>query len=494
MPPWAAGGCLLALLACACTQIPDDPLEPARAAAVEYTVLLPSMPLDSVHVRVTVQSWPDSVVTFLLPPAYADNPLPRARVVPIRNIRVRAGADTTFVVDTAATGLFRTARIAFRSAAFPAELEYDVFMEYEPRWGLPLPGVAAAAGYLQGTYLFAVPVGAGEPSLAAWWRRSWDMRVTFDVGEGVAFHGNPVPHSYPRTAYELLFATVAMGGEEISSGSAAGQPFRFVNLRDTVYDPAMKARLASRFAALTGDIVPLFGTLDWPLTVILGVNTGGGLEGTYAFSVIAPSWADSGGVFDMVCAHELLHCWIGVRTGELDMAWWKEATTNYLGYLVSARQGQTSDGLLSWAMTVDLTDSADVRDYPLSSSRVREFLYDSAQGMANLVYTKGAQVCMLMDLRIRTASAGRQALDTLVARFCRTWDGRAFTRDDYMAYLESNSGADLDAFFAQYVDAPGAVPQPVLVSAFDSLRTMGAFGARIVGKIAAAPAHGLARW
>jgi predicted metalloprotease with PDZ domain len=310
----------------------------------------------------------------------------------------------------------------------------------------------------------------------------------------VPFRGNPIPHSYPRTAYELLFATAAMGGEEIAAGSAAGQQFRFVNLRDTVYDPVMKARLAQRFAAVTSDVVPLFGTLDWPLTVILGVNRGGGLEGTHAFSIISPWWADSNGVFDMVAAHELLHCWIGIRTGELDMPWWKEATTNYLGYLVSARQGLVSSGLLSWAMTVDLTDSADVRDYALSSSRVREYLYDSAQGMTNLVYTKGAQVCMLMDLRVRLASGGTTSLDRLVAQFCRAWDGRAFRLSDYRAYLEGQSGADLGPVFDRWVDQPGAIPQAVLTASFDSLRATGAFGTLSRARRAAPATAALARW
>jgi predicted metalloprotease with PDZ domain len=255
---------------------------------------------------------------------------------------------------------------------------------------------------------------------------------------------------------------------------------------DTVYSAATRQLIADDFAPILADAAGLFGALDAPLNVLLGVNRGGGLEGMYAFSLFSPFDNDSFGWFNTVASHEAVHSWVGVRVGEYDDPWWKEATTNFLGVLIAARQGKCRRAMVNLHFLADLTDSADVRDWPLSSPRVRTHLFAPDSDMTDLVYGKGCQVNMLLDLRIRQASGGATSLDRLLGEFVRQFDGRAFHRQEYVSFLEARSGADISALFATWVDQPGAIPQATLFASLDSLIARGAFGQLLLKQAPAA--------
>jgi predicted metalloprotease with PDZ domain len=468
-----AGLCASALCAVQCA---EDSIAPPlrRVPDIEYTVAIPSMALDSVHVTVRVNRWPEDTVRFVAPAMYADNPMVPELTPSFRTVRAAdsAGDSTEVLLDSVTFGLVRSLRLRIAGAP-PLTIDYDVAFVFGPNAGLPVPSIGAFAGYLQGTHLYAAPLMDGDTVLASVWRRPWDMSVAYELGAGVQLRGDKLPAAEPRNVYELLFSTSGLGGVELVRSTAGGQPYRVVNLQDTVYSAAMQFRLGSDLQAISAEVCGLFGTMDWPLSVLLGVNRGGGLEGVYAFSILSPWETDTFGIFNMVAAHEFIHCWVGVRVGDIDMPWWKEGTTNYLGYLAARSSNTCSRALFAWAMTQDLSDSTDVRDYPLSSPRVRTHLFDAGGDMIDLVYVKGSQVCLLMDVAMR--QAGGPGLDQLVGEFCRVHDGGSFTRAEYVGFLESRSGVAVAPILGTYADQPGAIPVAVLQQAFAALESLAAF-------------------
>ena len=481
---------LAAALACACSDPSGPPLPGSPDHDIAYTVPIPSMALDSLHVTVQVNHWPGDTVCLVAPPVYADNPMLRERRANFRNLSVTDadGLPVTCVLDSVDMGLYRSLRIR-AAAPLPMTAGYDISFDYENDI-MPVPGIGPDSGYLQGSFLFAVPSLDGEPGLADLWRAPWDIGLTYDLGLAFGFRGDPAPAVAFRNAYELLFSTSALGGTLLAEGTAVGgQEFRMVCLQDTLFDPSLVSALADGFGLMTGDLVRLFGALGHPLTAILGINRAGGLEGMYAFSIHNPWEGDSAGWFPMVTAHEAAHCWLGLRVGEYDDPWWKEGTTNYVGFLIARRRGLCTAGLIEGALLADLAALPDVRDYAMSSPRVRSHLFAVDSGMANLVYTKGSQVCMLMDLRIRAATGNRVGFDSLLGAFVRQFDGRAFHRGDYVEFLGAGSGADIGGLFAQYVDIPGAIPVDVLTQAYDSLTALGAFGPSSLTRALRAPAR-----
>jgi predicted metalloprotease with PDZ domain len=480
-----AGLCATALFAMQCADESVAPPTP-RTPDIEYTVAIPSMALDSVHVTVRVNRWPEDTVRLAAPAMYADNPMVPELAPSFRNIHV---ADSTrdsieVLLDSMTFGLVRSLRLRIAEAP-PLTIEYDVAFVFGPNAGLPVPSIGTLAGYLQGTHLFVAPLMDGDTVLASVWRRPWGMSLAYELGAGVQLRGDKIPTAEPRNVYELLFSTSGVGGVELVQGAAGGQSYRVVNLQDTTYSAAMQGRLSSDLRAVCTEVCGVFGTMDWPLSVLLGVNRGGGLEGVYAFSILNPSETDTFGIFNMVAAHEFIHCWVGVRVGDIDMPWWKEGTTNYLGYLAARSSNTCSRVLFAYAMTQDLSDSTDVRDYPLSSPRARTHLFDAEGDMIDLVYGKGSQVCLLMDVAVR--QAGGPGLDRLVGEFCRIHDGGSFTRAEYVGFLESRSGASVASILSAYADQPGAIPVAVLQQAFLALESLAAFPPDTYTPVASGP-------
>ncbi len=467
-----------AVLWLSCTDVPTDPhlQPPPSGPALRYTVHIDSMPADTIRVTVRIARWEhgDSV-RLIAPPMYADNPMPPQTGPNIHDIRLHdeSGARVAFTADSMRFGLYRSL-VLTAPVRLPLTLEYDVTFEYRPWGGMPLPYVGERGGYLQGTYLFAAPYD-GNGGLAHIWRRPWDIRLVYALDSSLCLRGDPVAGDI-RNVYELLFSTSVLGGEAIISGSGGGQSFSFVNLQDTTYGDPMRDAIETGFTDIMADVTALFGKFEQhPMTVIMGVNKGGGLEGMYAFSIYNPSSADVDGLFHVVAAHEAIHSWIGVRVGDYDDPWWKEGTTNYLGFLVAARNGLCSRRLLEQTMLADLSDSTDVRDFALSNPVVRSRLFYPDGDMVDLVYVKGAQVCMLMDRRIREASGWAKGLDDILGTFTHEYDGAAFSRQAYLSYISSRTGVDLSMLFSRYVDSPGAISDSVLSTELAALYAGGAF-------------------
>jgi hypothetical protein len=228
-------------------------------------------------------------------------------------------------------------------------------------------------------------------------------------------------------------------------------------------------------------LLPLFPALPF-LPSIIVQDSLDGLEGTFSFAVNALDSSAYGEWGSSVIAHEALHFWVGVYTGDYDDPWWKEGTAEYLGLQVSSELNISKKSYARSILVLDLSSNPAVMGLPLAGGdAVRDYIYyqshtpDSVKNAAFLVYTKGAQVCMILDQIIRERTNGNENLLKATAALCNHHNHGAFTRAEFKAELENGIGS-LDTFFERYVDSPGAIDTTMLASTFARLDSSGAFG------------------
>jgi predicted metalloprotease with PDZ domain len=197
------------------------------------------------------------------------------------------------------------------------------------------------------------------------------------------------------------------------------------------------------------------------------------MEGMYAFWIFNLLETDPQGATAVVLSHEFLHSWIGVRVGEYDACWWKEGASFYAGYLIAKRNNiSTQDLFKKEIVTVDLTGT-DV--YALSDPAVRPAIFTNKKIGAH-VYRKGAQICMLMDQRIRDATHDKADIIDMLAVFVKKYDGQSFYLHEYVTFIKQYSGADVDDIVANYVTQKGLIPDSILLKNYRALGNRGALG------------------
>jgi hypothetical protein len=255
------------------------------------------------------------------------------------------------------------------------------------------------------------------------------------------------------------------------------QKFRFVYASEQTADDSLLNKAYTQLEIVLEDITDIFGTLgNNPLTVILGVNKISAVEGTFAFNTLDPTPNDTKGWYGVILAHEAIHCWVGIRVGEYDDPWWKEGTTNYLGYLVALRNNLSTDYFITYMLCKDLSNDPWVQSLALSDPEVRSRIFAPEDDCGVLVYYKGAQVNMLLDRKIREESNQESSLDRVLGIFTKEFNGRAFRRGEYLSFIEAHTGVDVSDIFYEFVDAAGVIPDSVLRDNSEALRDMGAFG------------------
>ncbi len=471
----------LFLLSCEMTPSKPDELPDI---SLEYSVSIPSMPIDTVHVSCTIREAADRAsITMLVPPIYADNPLLEQESNNFHNVLITDSDQNilSHTTDTLIYGIFKNCYITFPVTSIPITIEYDVTFNYESHPTMPVPHIGSSDGYLQGLYVFAVPFTASD--MVDIWRSQYDMLVSYSLGSGVNLYGDPVTNASFDNPYELLFSTSALLSSSIVQnqilfeGTAQGQPFRFVNVStSTTFTQSLLDSVKTNFIAILDDILPSFGTIGTdPFTIITGINDKIGLEGMYAFCLRNPK-SGSSNALNMTMAHEMSHSWVGVRVGEYDDPWWKEGTATYLGLLIPKRNGLCSKEYIQETLLDTLGYVPAVDKYALSDRAIRPIIFTSPDNVATLVYRKGAQVSMLLDRYIRVVSGNTTTFDKILGAFVQQFDGACFHRNEYISFLNNHCNGDVQSIFTQYVDGTGAVPYSVLVENYNALDSLGAFG------------------
>jgi len=203
------------------------------------------------------------------------------------------------------------------------------------------------------------------------------------------------------------------------------------------------------------------------------------MEGLFSFYMINWQGNDYATSVRAITAHEALHAWVGIRTGELDDPWWKEGTASYLGRVLAANMGLPKDTLRPQVVK-DLSPNPMTQSKALSDPYVRDHLYDKDTNVncIVLVYDKGAQACMVLDKMLRQASYNTVTLFSKTGNLCSRYDHSAFSRAQFKTLLEENTGLDLTGFFALYVDSPGVIDTAVLSNTWHYVDSCGAFSGK----------------
>ncbi len=458
-----------------------SPTQPTSKNSFDYIIKIPPPGPDSLHIilKITNSESLDSI-RLLAPPIYADNPWIEPTASNFHNLSVTetTGSLVPFTTDSIMVGLYNSLSFSFSGADSLFTVEYDVTFHYIDTTNSPVPYLNTTSGYLKGSYLFVIPYD--NTDLAAIWRTPITASVTYTTGNSVTLYGDPQPTVFFETPYELLFSTSAVNADVKAQGEVGNQEFRFVSLAevDTI-NPLLIAKAKEDYRILLEDITTVFGCIrESPISIILGINNGGGLEGMYAFSILPPWENDNAGWFNMILAHETVHFWIGVRVGEFDDPWWKEGTTSYLGYLFALRNNLCSDYFITKKLLADLSSDEGVNRYALADPQVRNKIFAPIDNCESLVYNKGAQVTMLIDRRIREVSGGATSIDKILGDFVREYESKAFYREQYISFIEEFSGADISDIFDSHVITKGAIPDSILEDNCNALIHMGAFGDR----------------
>lgn len=466
--------CICLLFGCA-----FSPTQPELQNEFRYTVSRASPGANAlaislaIHRREAVDS-----IHLLAPPIYADNPWVEQTSLNFHALTITDAANRNIpcTLDSVAVGLYNSLRISFPCSDTLTTVRYIVTFNYIDTIPGPVPHLDNTAGYWQGAYVFTIPVTGTD--IADIWRTPYDLSVTYNLDNTNVLYGDPLPTVYFRTPYELLFSTNALNGNVLAQGESNGQEYRFVGVADTgQISQSFLSKATQHMEILLQDIMSVFEPITAaPMSVFLGINNAGGLEGMYGFSIIMLCDDDSRGWFPMILAHETIHFWIGLRVGDYEDPWWKEGTTSYLGYVFALRNNLCTDYFITSRLLADLSGDAGVNTYALADPEVRKRIYASVDNCESLVYNKGAQVTMLMDRVIRETSGNTTSIIAILGEFVKKYDGRAFRRNEYISFIEKLSGSDVSDIFNTYVITKGAIPVPVLEENCTALINLGAFG------------------
>lgn len=467
--------CVLTLYGCG-NHIPLGGTPTPRFA---YTLSLPAFHSDSLRVAVTCRSAAADSLSLALPFVYADNPVDSFSGPLIRNLTVTndAGRPRPHTFSTVEIGPVRSQVITIPNASgFPLTVAYNldfgvIHTDSAPR-AFPLPYVSEQNAFLLGSYAFAVPFR--DVPLSHLWRDPLPIQLDFNLPGGTAVAGAPLNGIALDNIYELLFLHLAFGFEPVVRRSTTSQPYEIYDLRSSPAKAADYATIAAHMSTIIRDVIGTFGAMDGGIFHIMYHDNPVGLEASFGFASYAPDLAQPDSLYNNLLAHETIHHFVGVHCGDYDDPWWKEGVTNYLGYATAARNGLVSAEAFRNDVLRPFDFSAPRFQHPLSSEFVRDNLFtDSLQ---TLVYGKGAQVAMLLDHAVRTASANDVRLDEVTAELARRYRGRGFSRGEMAGLFRTMAGVDIALLLQTYVDSVGSVPDSLLTRTFQDLLAMGAFG------------------
>jgi hypothetical protein len=431
---------------------------------------------DSLHVSATIAcDRGNSLQKILFPPFDADNPRLTLSGKNIHNVTL-TGANiedslrfSPWAGDSMQGMLVRAGQASFT-------LEYDVTFPYVPGGGMRtvLPGTSGTNDwYYQGNYIFCVPDFAEtKPGL---WRKNLDAAVAITAPAGRKMYGVLSGEFSANTVYELLFLQFTVTDRAWQcSGSSSYYAVLSSHLPEAGFSSMVCADLAKTDSLCAGMFPPLL----MPHTVIIQ-DSGSGMEGLFSFYIQNWSASDYQNLLRSVTSHEALHWWVGIRTGDLNDPWWKEATASYLGFELGGAIGFSKDVIRSHIVK-DFAGNPVVEQRAMSDPYVRDYLFspDTNLNATALVYGKGTQVNMILDKMLRQATGNTVTLFSKTGALCTRYDHGAFSRAGFKAVLEQGTGLDLSDFFSRYVDGVGPLDTALLAQTFAWLDSCGAFTGR----------------
>lgn len=320
---------------------------------------------------------------------------------------------------------------------------------------------------------FAVAGREGEPI-----RVEIDLPPRWDVATALPAEPSRAAAFRAQDFDHLVDSPIQCGRFERRSFELLGRTHEFAFCRVDGLDPDRAASAAARLFRANAE---LFGGLPYEryLTIVQGAATGrGGLEhrDSTVLQVQRHSFGDEKGWLDFltILAHEHVHVWNVkrarprsfvpydlTRENYTDLLWVAEGITAYYDELQTLRAG-------CMAKARYLERLADeIGAYRESPGRLAASLAESSllawtrfyrqdedwpnSGVS--YYQKGALVALLLDLEIRSRSAGRGDLDVVMRRLLERYgaESAGYAAAEFEALAAEVAGADLRPFFDRTV-------------------------------------------
>ena len=255
-----------------------------------------------------------------------------------------------------------------------------------------------------------------------------------------------------------------------------GKPHRYVVTGEGNYD---LQRMADDTTKIIEEASKIFGDLPYnDYTFIVNLRGGGGLEHLNSTALQFNRWGfkpDSRyKSFLGLVAHEYFHVWNVKRIkpdvlGPFDyenenytrLLWVAEGATAYYEGILMRRAGLISDKEFlntKVAQITQLQEKPGRLEMSLEEASFDAWIkyYRPDENAINSqvsYYDKGEIVNMLLDITIRTSSAGAKSLDDVMRYLYNEYakKGRNYTPEDFQKAAEMAAGKSLDEFFAKYV-------------------------------------------
>lgn len=461
----------LSLLPFGCGEVTPTRPEPVETNG-SYTITIPALHRDSIRFAYTVSGGK----RFILPFHFFDNPVDSIKGDLVNELMITDSAGS--VVD-ADSGRSFIGPVENKILELPDGVTYPVTFSYRFNPSavrrdtidkmMPLVHVNDTSLFLIGAYCFIIPeLGS---SITGLWRTPQPATVALSHPDAIPVYGAPAESFTVPNIYNLLFLQLSAGCSPLVNGSGGGVQFVLVDFTGGSYAPGLLDSVSTLFSSILDRISSSYGQFSGAPYAVSIHNIWGGLEGTCGFAVTGPvSTPDSR--FGEILAHEALHHFIGIRCGEYDDLWWKESATTYLGLELMVRKGFYNKAYFRQRMTTPFIYADTARfQRALSDPWLRGNMFPET--LYGLVYERGAQVMMLLDVRIRTATDNSVTLFEVMGELCRRYSGGAFDRNGLLALLESYGVSDVSDFFAAYIDNSNpSMPEELLTAAFDELENL----------------------
>ncbi|TGD78013.1 peptidase M61 [Hymenobacter wooponensis] len=329
-------------------------------------------------------------------------------------------------------------------------------------------------GYLEGYKMQPYQVSVQKPAdfygaSALDVRHESPTKDVFTANSYVTLADGPVLYSKPDTA---SFST---GGARISVAVLSEGGL------------VKAAQVSEMLRPMSEALTKFFGKMPVPkyqfLMYFPGMNSPlnsknggyGAMEHSYSSLYFLPEMPDSDRMRSMVlevASHEFLHMLAPLNIhskeiGEFDFQnpkmsqhlWLYEGVTEYVSQLVQVRGGLITPDEFRERMKDKIDKAQKFQDVSFTEMS-RKILEAPYKDMYNNVYEKGALIGLLLDIRIRELSQGRQTLrDVLLALREKYGPDRSFEDSQLIPEVVALTNTQLQQFFDRYVI--GAEPLPL---------------------------------
>ena len=330
-------------------------------------------------------------------------------------------------------------------------LEYDV--DYSPleRMGWPAPREAAYRDVdhflLVGRSLFITTAPPRECrvifSLPTDWVVSAPWRLERLSGEFVA--------SSPQDLVENLIVFTRGPRDVVTAGG-----FRLLVHALGTWEPArgdVRAALGpiARHHVRTTRFT---GHRDYVVAFLPHLESGAeSYRGSFALCIDSLPSPSNRATWANLVAHEMFHLWNGwiLRGADYTSSqWFQEGFTEYEANRATASSGLVSDDWLRGKLARHVENAR----------RLTTTMEETGGRKGPPLYSTGALVAFVWDVRIRAATHGRRDLGDFFRELIRRTDrgARAYAWPDLRAALQATAPGDWEAFYQSFIRAKGTLP------------------------------------